>query len=56
MITRGKNKTIINIIHGREIQSVYKGLRLIWTKIRSCFGSGYWVNTLPWRNEDVWKN
>jgi hypothetical protein len=22
----------------------------------SCFGSGHWINSLPWINSDAWKN
>jgi len=41
---------------GRAIQAVYKGLQLVWTAIRSCFGSGFWYNDRPWINTDAWKN
>lgn len=40
----------------RAITAVYKGLRLVWTAIRSCFGKGYWINDKPWVNTDAWKN
>lgn len=26
------------------------------TKIRSCFGSGFWINEKPWFNDESWKN
>lgn len=38
------------------VQEVRKGARLIWQAIRSCFGSGYWINGKPWLNEEPWKN
>ena len=38
------------------IYAVYKGAKLIWQYIRSCFGSGFWVNKNPWINNDAWKN
>lgn len=22
----------------------------------SCFGSGHWINSLPWINSDAWRN
>ena len=40
----------------RPITAVYKGLRLVWTAIRSCFGKGFWINDKPWLNTDAWKN
>lgn len=38
------------------VQSVYKGLVLIWQAIRSCFGSGGWDNEKPWDNDEGWDN
>lgn len=37
-------------------QVVYKGLRLVWMAVRSCFGKGIWRNDKPWINSDKWKN
>lgn len=53
----GKGKQIA-IIHagGRVIASVYHGTRLVWQAVRSCFGSGGWINEKPWINEEGWKN
>lgn len=31
-------------------------LKLIWEAIRSCFGSGWWINNRPWINNNAWKN
>lgn len=45
------------VAKGRQMMSaVYKGLTLVWTGIRSCFGSGRWVNEKPWLNDEKWKN
>ena len=39
------NKEISAIRLGNNvISAVYKGSVLIWQAIRSCFGSGWWVN------------
>ena len=52
-----ENKEIISIFKGNKaISYVYKGSRLVWQAIRSCFGAGYWVNEKPWINEEGWKN
>ena len=37
-------------------QAVYRGLRLVWQSVRSCFGSGCWRNDKPWLNNEGWKN
>lgn len=51
----GKEITIryIGII---PLQVAYKGARLIWQAVRSCFGSGVWVDEKPWIDEESWKD
>lgn len=57
MTLKNNNQDIIGISKGGVIiSSVYKGVTLVWSAIRSCFGIGYWVNTMPWSNADVWRN
>lgn len=52
-----KGKVIETIKHGnRNIVAVFKGKRLVWQSIHSCFGGGYWANKKPWLNGDGWKN
>ena len=36
-------------------QAVYKGLRLVWMAVRSCFGSGRWGGAKPWIGSEKWK-
>ncbi len=36
--------------------AVYYGAHLVWEKVQSCFGKGYWLNEKPWTNEIGWKN
>ncbi len=62
MIIR-KGKNIIEIMtKGYPLKMVYRKGYLVWSKesgpveAQSCFGRGYWVNTLPWLNNDGWKN
>ena len=38
------------------ITAVYKGLRLVWQGVRSCFGSGTWIQNKPWLNDEKWKD
>jgi hypothetical protein len=51
----GKEVTAVNF-GKRAITAVYKGARLVWEAIRSCFGKGFWINTYSWDNADSWKN
>ena len=56
-IIRKNDKEVVAVSKGRRIISyIYRGIMLIWSAIRSCFGNGYWVNTMSWSNEDAWKN
>ncbi len=41
---------------GKEIVAKYYGSHLVWEKIRSCYGRGYWVPEKPWLDTDFWKN
>jgi len=51
------NKEITQIFKGsKNIIAVFKGDKLVWEAINSCFGKGYWINLKPWNNEDGWKN
>ena len=55
-ITRG-GKTLTARYRGvKKILIVYRGLKVVWQAITSCFGAGYWRNDYPWKNEDPWKN
>lgn len=54
------------IIGGKELvarrrgalvaQAVYRGLRLVWMAVRSCFGSGVWIPSKPWIGSETWKH
>lgn len=51
------NKEISAVYRGsRAIAFIYKGAKLVWEAIRSCFGKGYWVQDYPWSNDEGWKN
>ena len=56
MKNRNKKEIIASYKRGKVIQAVYKGIHLVWQGIRSCFGSGMWVNDKPWLNDEAWKN
>lgn len=40
----------------KSILYVYKGAKLIWEAINSCFGSGFWIKEKAWSNTDSWRN
>jgi hypothetical protein len=53
-----KNRAEITGIHKTKVpfQTIYKYGVILWQAVRSCFGSGIWVNEKPWINEEIWKN
>ena len=51
------NNDSVNITaFGKVISKVVYGGKVVWELIRSCFGSGWWVNIRSWSNSDGWKN
>lgn len=53
-----KNKQDITAMYygTKPIIAVYHGGRLVWQAVKSCFGSGYWINDKQWSNIEAWKN
>lgn len=49
----GKDITAVHV-GKRALSAVYAGVRLVWTAISSCFGSGFWRNDTPWSQTDGW--
>ena len=56
MQTYNQHNIIAKSFGGQAIAAVYHGLQLVWMAVRSCFGSGAWVNDKPWVNDEGWKN
>lgn len=53
---RKNNHQAAAVYYGmRAIAAVYRGARLVWTAIRSCFGSGVWLGDKNWINDENWK-
>lgn len=51
------NKDITDVYcNNKKISVIYKSGKIIWQAIRSCLGSGFWVNEKGWINDEGWKN
>lgn len=52
------NDKKIESVHlgSQAIATIYRGSKLLWEAIRSCFGKGFWNNKYSWNNDDGWKN
>lgn len=50
----------IDVRHGgRLVDFIYKGVGLVWQRVKaalSCYGTGRWIQNLPWVDNDTWKN
>lgn len=50
----------VSYLTERSIGAIYKGSQLVWVTIynavKSCFGSGTWLQDKPWLDNDFWKN
>ena len=61
MIVKGGTKNLVARYKARPdgkywvVQEVWRGARLVWQAIRSCFGSGAWIGERPWLGDDPWK-
>lgn len=56
MIFKG-DKEITMLYYGEKaISYVRYGAIIVWQAVRSCFGSGGWINEKPWINNEGWKN
>ncbi|MBR5042997.1 MAG: MFS transporter [Bacteroidales bacterium] len=56
MIYKNGRETSGIYVAGRVITAVYAGARLVWQAIRSCFGSGIWIDEYPWLDDDAWSD
>lgn len=56
MIGFGKNDISALSYGAVVIVAVSKGIDAVWTSIRSCFGSGAWMDDKPWADDEGWKD
>lgn len=49
-------KDIVSVTaYGKVVSAIYKGGKLVWQAVRSCFGAGFWRGDKPWIGNDPWK-
>lgn len=51
-----QHSIVAKIINSRPLAAVYHGLRIVWIAVRSCFGSGVWIDEKPWIDDEFWKD
>lgn len=56
MIYKNSKKITQVLKENRTISAIYKGAKIVWLAIRSCFESGAWRNDKPWINNEGWRN
>jgi hypothetical protein len=56
MIIKNGKETSLVYYGTRAVSAIYRNGKLLWQAVRSCFGSGFWSNLKPWRNDEAWKN
>ncbi len=56
MIIRNGKELSGRYYNNKQVSAIYKGIKLVWSAISSCFGAGVWINKYPWKNQDVYRN
>ena len=56
MIIKDRKEVVDIHVKGRTATLLFRGKRLVWEAVKSCFGRGMWINEKPWSNEDGWRN
>lgn len=39
----------------KTVSAIYKGAKLIWEAVNSCFGSSFWIREKSWNRDDAWR-
>lgn len=55
MIYKGGKELTERYYGKKAVSAVYKGAKLVWEAIRSCFGKGCWIEGKPWVDSDPWR-
>ena len=56
MIIKNGKELSSRYYNNKQVSAIYKGIKLVWSAISSCFGAGVWINKYPWKNHDVYRN
>lgn len=52
-----QNHTIASVhFRANTIERAHKGSTLVYEGVRSCYGSGGWLNEKGWLADDGWRN
>lgn len=52
----GRKEVNLGYYGRKTVIAAYKGLRLMWQLLKSCFEGGFWANEQPWSNTGKWNN
>jgi hypothetical protein len=55
MIYNGTIGVAARYYGAKAITAVYKGAKLVWEAVSSCFGGGMWMRDRAWKDTDGWK-
>ena len=56
---RGMNIAAVRYVSNgieKAFAALYVGANLVWMAVRSCFGSGRWIDNKPWIDKEMWKD
>ena len=56
MIQLGDREIAQIFLGNGVVAAIDLGAKLVWTAITSCFGSGWWIDDAPWRDDEAWKD
>lgn len=56
MLWKNGKKIAVLMQNGIKKSVLWRGGKVIWMAVRSCFGSGIWKSEKPWLSEEKWKN
>lgn len=55
MIRKGANEAGGIYIGRKAVTAAYRGARMVWELVSSCFGAGYWRGEQRWKGSDGWR-
>lgn len=55
MLWKGNDKVGFLAVGRQTVAVLYSGAVKVWEAVSSCFGSGKWRPSQPWKGKDAWK-